>query len=324
MARGARFHRRRSGLIPLLVAIAIVLAAPADAATVLWVGGTACLAYCDLIPGGPMTSDQLLAGRYAGDPLITVDYPASIGPFSGPLDPTLGDSIEIGTTSLKALAHNVDGPIVVAGTSQGAMVVQRAAADLNDDPTIPSDTTFILIADPNLGLLRTLPGVRVPVLDYTPAPLPQTRFHTVVVINQYDPFADSIQRPWNLLTDLNAVMAVLSVHVLAQDSDLSTVPEQDISTTTNSLGGTTTTYRVPTVQLPLTMPLRQLGVPDDMVDRIDASLRPVIDEGYLAVRPKSPVVRAHGNGIRDKPATATAARRPPGASKAAGSSARRH
>ena len=46
-------------------------------------------------------------------------------------------------------------PLVVIGTSQGAMVVQQAEADLNNDPRVSSDTTFILIADPNLGVGRT-------------------------------------------------------------------------------------------------------------------------------------------------------------------------
>jgi hypothetical protein len=105
-------------------------------------------------------------------------------------------------------------------------VVQQAEADLNNDPRVPSDTTFILIADPNLGVGRGLYGVHIPVLHYRPAALPETRFNTIVVINQYDGFADPIARPWNLLTDVNALMGIVYVHPYAQNADLSTVPAE--------------------------------------------------------------------------------------------------
>ncbi len=109
---------------------------------------------------------------------------------------------------LDQAASNTRGPLplVVIGTSQGAMVIQQAEADLTDDPRVSSDTTFILIADPNLGVGRALYGIHIPVLGYTPEALPETRFNTIVVINQYDGFTDPITRPWNVLIDLNALM----------------------------------------------------------------------------------------------------------------------
>ena len=57
------------------------------------------------------------------------------------------------------------------------------------------------------------------------------------------------------------------------------MPSENISTTTNSRDGTTTTYLVPTPQLPLTHPLRTV-LPDQTVDRVDEVLRPVVDAGY--------------------------------------------
>jgi hypothetical protein len=137
---------------------------------------------------------------------------------------------------------------------------------------ISAETTFMMVARPIIGIF-----------DYTPRPLPETRFNTVVVINQYDGFADPIRRPWNLLTVVNAVMALAYVHPFAQNSDLSTVPLENITITTNSQGGTTTTYFVPTPQLPLTMPLRQLWMPHQIVDTIDNALRPIIDAGYKPI-----------------------------------------
>ena len=58
-----------------------------------------------------------------------------------------------------------------------------------------------------------------------------------------------------------------------------TMPSENISTTTNSRSGTTTTYLVPTPELPLTQPLRTV-LPDRTVDRFDEVLRPVVDAGY--------------------------------------------
>lgn len=284
----------------MLAAVCVALAGPVHATSLLWVGGTSGSLGRLVPPGTFGTFDDLLGGAYKGARITTIDYPGSLWPVTGPLDPTLGRSVRIGITSLDKVAANTRGPfpLVVVGASQGAMVVQQAEADLNDDPRVSSDTTFILIADPNLGIGRGLSGFHIPVLNYTPAPLPETRFNTVVVINQYDGFADHIERPWNLLTDLNALMGIVYVHPFAQNTDLSTVPAEDITVTTNSQHGTTTVYHVPTAHLPLTMPLRQLGVPDKLVDRVDSVLRPVIDRGYLPVGAKPPKPAQSAKSVR--------------------------
>jgi hypothetical protein len=297
-SRGRRGRRHIWGLVSLVLAACIAWAVPANATNVLWVGGTTG-SLGRLIPVGTLGSTgQLLGGAYKNDHLTTIDYPASLWPVTGLLDPTLGQSVGIGTSRLEAAAKNTSAPLVIIGTSQGAMVVQQAEIDLNSDPSVPSNTTFILIADPNFGLLRTLQGVYVPGFDYTPAPLPETRFNTIVVINQYDGFADPIKRPWNLLTDLNAVMGIAYVHAFAQNTDLSTVPAGNITTTQN---GKTTIYHVPTKQLPLTMPLRQLGVPDAIVDGIDAQLRPIIDEGYVDPAPRHSIPGPRTRAVKPTP-----------------------
>lgn len=51
-------------------------------------------------------------------------------------------------------------------------------------------------------------------------------------------------------------------------------------TTVNSRGATTTTYLVPVNHLPLTLPLRYLGMSDAEVDQIDSVLQPQIDAAY--------------------------------------------
>lgn len=288
MASRGRWRGKVRGLAALFAVAAFGVAASANATSLLWVGGTSG-SLGRLVPAGTFGSfDNLLGGAYKDARTTTIDYPGSLWPITGLLDPTLGSSVRTGTTRLDKAASNTRGPLplVVIGTSQGAMAVQQAEADLNDDPRVPSDTTFILIADPNLGVGRSLYGVHIPVLNYTPAALPETRFNTIVVINQYDGFADPITRPWNLLTDLNALMGIVYVHPYAQNTDLSLVPAEDITVTINTQHGTTTLYHAPTEQLPLTMPLRQLGVSDKIVDGIDSGLRPIIDRGYQDVHAK--------------------------------------
>ncbi len=226
------------------------------------------------------TWDTFLGGIYRDQAHVSIDYPASLWPITGLADPSLGDSIAIGAARLETVIHSTPGPLVIAGTSQGAMVVQRAQADLADDPAIPSDTTFILIADPNLGLMSGSDGRSLALLDYAPQALAETRFQTIVVICQYDGFADAIAHPANLLSVLNALMGLFYIHPWVANSDLSAVPQANISTTVNGLGGVTTTYLVPAQQLPLTMPLRLMGIPESIVDGIDAALRPLVDSGY--------------------------------------------
>ncbi|CAN1485002.1 PE-PPE, C-terminal [Mycobacteriaceae bacterium] len=311
MARIYRFSLS-TAIVSVLLATALTAAPAAQSDTLLFADG-AKGTLGRLLPDDLFgEAESFLGGAYKDDTLSVLDYPASLWPVTGLLDPTLGASIRIGTANLAALARSTSGPIFVSGVSEGSIVVQQTQEVLNADPMIPSDTTFIMIANPNLGIARGLYGIHIPILNYTPRPLPETRFNTVVVINQYDGFADPILRPWNLLTVVNAVMAVVYVHPFAQNSDLSTVPLENITITTNSQGGTTTTYFVPTPQLPLTMPLRHLRVPDRIVDTIDDALRPIIDAGYKPIpsNAESAFGAVFANNVLNPAATTRVASRP--------------
>jgi hypothetical protein len=310
----ARIHRFRlsTAIVSVIFATALTTAPAAQSDTLLLAGGTSGT-LGKLLPAGLFgDAESFLGGAYKDDTFSVLDYPASLWPVTGLLDPTLGASIRIGTANLAALARSTPGPISVSGISQGSLVVQQTQEILNADPMISADTTFIMIANPNLGTARGLYGIYIPILNYTPRPLPETRFNTVVVTNQYDGFADPIRRPWNLLTVVNALMALAYVHPFAQNSDLSTVPLENITITTNSQGGTTTTYFVPTPQLPLTMPLRQLRVPDRIVDTIDDALRPIIDAGYKPIPSNSGSAfeAVSANNVLKRAATTRIAGRP--------------
>ena len=123
------------------------------------------------------------------------------------------------------------------------------------------------------------PGTQIPIVGLTATPPVESRYDTVVVTNEYDFWGDFPDRPWNLVALANAVMGAAFVHTRVSFSP-SDVPLSNISTTTNSLGATVTTYLVPTQHLPLTEALRIVGVPAKIVDTIDNVLRPIIDAGY--------------------------------------------
>lgn len=276
--------------LSMLTSVAGALPAGASTGTVLFASETLGTVGRGLPPGFFGDAHTFLGGAYTSYDYRELDYPSSMWPFTGPFDPTLGRSVDIGTHTLTEIAATTPGPLVLAGTSQGAVVVQNTAAILNDDPTIPSDTTVIMIANPNLGMLAGFYGQRLPILDYIPEPPSQTRFNTIIVVNEYDAWADPIADGTNVLALANAVMAMIYVHPWAQNTDLSTVPADAITVSTNSQGGTTTTYLVPAPDLPLTRPLRQFGVPEATVEEIDSVLRPVIDSAYArntAVPPAS-------------------------------------
>jgi diacyltrehalose acyltransferase len=58
------------------------------------------------------------------------------------------------------------------------------------------------------------------------------------------------------------------------------VPPQNIRTTINSRGAKDTTIMVPQKHLPLVMPLKYIGIPEDTLNKLDAILIPRVNAGY--------------------------------------------
>ena len=190
-------------------------------------------------------------------------------------DVTLGESIATGQQNLEAYLQGQDEHVTVVGISQGAMVIDAVMAQGAVDP---GKVTFVLMADPNRGVMNLFrDGTYIPILNKTVTAPPVTAYDTVVVYGQYDGLGDFPDRPWNLLADANAIFGLAYVH--AQTAYATQSDAVEMSSITNDLGGHTTTYMVPTKQLPLTEPLRNV-LPDATVDKLDEALRPMIDAGY--------------------------------------------
>lgn len=208
----------------------------------------------------------------------TDDDPQVVDYSQNPLatDTALVEGVGKANLAVRAIHDKV----VVIGESMGSMVASRLAAELasSSEPPEPDAIRFVLLAPPEEGVAHYFAvGSYIPVLNYRVSRTPKSRYPTSIVIGEYDGWADPPDRPWNLLASANAVLGVNYVHGPPMwRVDPTSVPPENIT-----VDGNVTTYSVPTKNLPLTQPLRDLGVPDSAVDRADQILRPIIDAGYV-------------------------------------------
>jgi PE-PPE domain len=224
--------------------------------------------------------------------------PQSVWGFSGPawpdeplwklsgfFDVTFDQSIQGGVTALEtAMADNGNNHLVINGYSQGAMVAnieKQKLADQYPVGTTAPDISFVLIGDPNVpngGIAARFPGLYVPILDVTlngPAPT-DTQFHTVDIIRQYDGAADFPLYPLNLVSTANALLGGLYLHPYDLDPSLADPATPAIHTKT----GDTDYYFFETENLPLFQPLRDVGVPEPVIDVVEPVARWAVGLGY--------------------------------------------
>jgi len=230
-----------------------------------------------------------------------VDYPAG-APFSWVPDMFLPAGGQRDTESIGEAAHvatgNLDAALrrdgssraSVVGLSQGTLGLDGEMARLANDPNAPArdKLTFTEIGNPIgrhafgqsflTGIFK--PGDYIPFIDYTLPPRVDSQYDQNKVVATYDGLADFPDRPDNLLAGANAFAASAIVHTPAAFTGPEMVPPQNRRTIVNSKGATETTYLIPVNHLPLTLPLRYLGLSNGFVDQIDAVLQPQIDAGY--------------------------------------------
>lgn len=295
---------RGVALIAATLLTVIVPANTAHAETAIVVGGF-----------GTPTPDQwyldnVLAGTVSGPgwTQIGITYPATGGPLlSGAGTATVGQSVAQGAGTTYDTIIGTHDTMIVTGTSEGSAVVDAVQARLVNDvhAPAPDQITFVYTAglqhhDPALAtsLLWYLQGIHIPIVDFTPQPPVQdSQYNTVVLVGEYDWAADFPDRPWNLVADLNAVMgglypSAMSIHgaTTFADPDPADYPVSNVHTVTNSKDATITTILVPTQNLPLLDPLREMGVPSQVVDALDDVVRPVIDAGYSRNDAQHPLI----------------------------------
>lgn len=248
------------------------------------------------------------AGWFPDQKRQIVDYPAGqvqghvlerMFPGIGRLDdafpglgvdgPSVGESVHVGEGNLEAAIRN-GGPGTVIGLSEGALVLDAVQARLANDPTAPppDQLTFATFGDPvarhafgQSFLTGMFPvGTLVPALDYRVPPPVESQYDTHVFVSAYDSIADFPDRPDNWIALLNTAAGLATGHTAVAFTDPSMVPPQNIRTTVNSKGAKTTTYLIPEQHLPLVLPFKYVGVPEDTLNQLDAVLKPMVDAGY--------------------------------------------
>jgi hypothetical protein len=99
-------------------------------------------------------------------------------------------------------------------------------------------------------------------------------------ISAYDSIADFPDRPDNMMALANTLVGLVTGHTAVAFTKPSMVPPQNIRTTVNSRGATTTTYLIPERHLPLVLLFGYGGVPEETLNRLDAVLLPMVNAGY--------------------------------------------
>jgi hypothetical protein len=260
---------------------------------VLLEGGIPGPSSVSLLQGYGLLNDAIGENWFPGSMAQVVNYPASIGIFSSSLAaPSVNDAVAVGQRALNAqimnaVANGNGSPVYIAGLSEGTIVVDRELAYLATDPAAPpaNSLQFVLFSSPELGLAHTyLPnGFTVPLVNYTVQGLPNTQYNVSVVFGQYDFWGNPPDRPWNLLADVNSLFGGAYYHDPASLASPSDVVE--VSSVTDSAGGTITTYMIPSPTLPMLLPLEQIGVPQPIVNNLNSVLQPIVNDGYSSLTP---------------------------------------
>lgn len=220
---------------------------------------------------------------------VFIEYPRSLGPLTGLGDPTYDESeadaaAKIVAAVRQARQDDATGKIYVVGYSQGSGAAVKAIDELENSGFDTENVEFVLAANPRRndgGILTRLPkGVYLPVFGVTfgDGTTPEST-KVLQVTKQYDGVADSPAYVFNVVSDLNAVMGFYYLHSgYYKDVD----PNDPNAIVTTSADGNVTDKLIPAPvgQLPLTMPLLQLGVPPTLVAAMDPFLRAVIETGY--------------------------------------------
>lgn len=278
--------------------------APADPGTAYALGGAHVLAIpydeyirqtgADWFPGMKREKVDYPAGQVQGHVLEQLvpgigRVGEQIYPGIGLDGPSIGESVDVGEPNLQA-AIRTGGPGRAMGLSEGALVLNAVKAQMANDPTAPppDQLSFATFGDPiakhpfgESFLTQMFPvGSVVPAMDYAiPAPV-ESQYHTDQFVSAYDSIADFPDRPDNLFALANSIVGLATGHTAVAFTNPSMVPPQNIRTTVNSRGATTTTYLIPEQHLPLVLPFKYLGFDEGTLNQLDAILLPRVNAGY--------------------------------------------
>jgi hypothetical protein len=213
--------------------------------------------------------------------------PAGEYPDSGIKDLMQNVSIARGVTILNNAIQQqlaAGNTVNVLGYSQGANIasLEMKLLDPSGTPsTLPIN--FVLLGNsmnPNGGWDARFPGLSLPTLGFsTLGPAPSNDFLTKVYTLEYDGWADFPQYPIDILSDLNALAGMVTVHT---GYETLTSTQINSAVVLPTQGPTTTTfYMIPTQNLPLLDPVRLIPyVGNPIADLVQPVLTPLVNWGY--------------------------------------------
>ncbi|MGJ6127400.1 PE-PPE domain-containing protein [Mycolicibacterium sp. Y3] len=226
-----------------------------------------------------------------------IGYLASLFPVVGQtaLDPSVATGVAATEAAIAALPDGVR--IVIVDVSQGGIVASRVE---RDQLAAGSTRTFLFvrIGDPTgpTGIMGRNPGLALPGLTFVTAP-DDSPWNRIIITHQYEGLSDWPAQQLNLLADINALLGAIEYHnPWSYAVDLSTLPDSAVTVTVNSVGATTTTYRIPaTGLLPILRPFQAVGVNDATLASWQKVLKPIIDSAYTPA--KTSTVAALGSKL---------------------------
>lgn len=220
------------------------------------------------------------------NPLNTIEelYPIT-GVKSLPFQNSVQTGLQILDTAIWEQIH-AGNHVTVFGYSQSAVISSleiQQLLSLGPNKPDPSQLSFIFIGNemnPNGGILSRIPGLNISTLGLpfygatADNPYPTTTYTL-----EYDGFADFPRYPLNVLSDINAVFGIITVHTqypnltAQQVANAILLPTEGV--TSNQY------YMIPTAHLPLLDPLRAIPViGPPLAALIEPDLRVFVNLGY--------------------------------------------
>ncbi|MGH3561403.1 MAG: PE-PPE domain-containing protein [Mycobacterium sp.] len=223
--------------------------------------------------------------------------PEGLYPITGvkslPLDASLAQGVTILNNAIgQQISDGHD--VIVSGYSQSSVVASMEMANIvNGSAGIhpdPDQLSFVLLGDssnPNGGMLErfdlpegTNPSIASLGITFNGAQA-VTEYPTDIYTGEYDGFADFPRYPINFLSDLNALLGLLFVHLAYPALTPDQIANAVEVPTSAGYAGDTTYYMIPTEHLPLLDPLRLIPVVGPLfADLIEPDMRVLVNLGY--------------------------------------------
>jgi PE-PPE domain-containing protein len=209
-------------------------------------------------------------------------YPLT-GVNSLPLDTSVSQGVTIlNDTIAPQLATN--DPVGVFGFSQSAVIASLEMEQLEQEGLGGAPAQFVLTGDlmnPNGGIFERFDGLTLPSLGLNfYGATPANDFPTTIYTLEYDGYADFPRYPIDILSDLNAIEGMSYVHPTYAE-----LTPGDLATSAIKLGTDgatqTTYYMIPTDNLPLLDPLRDIPVlGNPLADLLQPDMTYLVNLGY--------------------------------------------